>query len=62
MKSKSRKLLHGIGLDHLRPYVQLFLVEPTRIGSNKEKLLQLKIKKIVDHVQHLQPQLVDKVA
>jgi len=61
MESKSNKLLHRIGLDNLKLYVQLVLVVHTRIGPKKEKLLQLKTKEIVDHVQHLQLQLVDKV-
>jgi len=46
----SMSLIVKIGLEHIK------------IGSKKEKLPELKIKLIVDHVQHLQLQLVDKVA
>jgi len=37
------------------------LLKHIKIGSKKEQLLKLKINIIVDHVQHLQLQLVDKV-
>ena len=38
------------------------LLEHIKIGYKKELLLELNNKVVVDHVQHLQLQLVDKVA
>lgn len=38
------------------------LLEHIKIGCKKELLLELSNKVVVDHVQHLQLQLVDKVA